>query len=175
MVSVFGRLTPRLQQAIVARHGWSSLLPVKELTSEAFLSGKNAVILAPTAGGKTEASMFPTLSNLVDRGGQYVSTRYRAVLRCAGMSQSMSGAGNCYDNAFMERCFGTIKTELQLVDYADHLKAQRELSSYLRYYNHARRHSSLGYDTPTKFKQNHPQQTAHPTSNRIRHPSALAT
>ncbi|MEZ6056981.1 MAG: IS3 family transposase [Planctomycetaceae bacterium] len=70
-----------------------------------------------------------------DRGGQYASTRYRAVLRRAGMSQSMSGAGNCYDNAVMESCFGTIKTELQLVDYADHLEAHRELISYVPYYN----------------------------------------
>ena len=49
-----------------------------------------------------------------DRGGQYAGKRYRAVLRRAGMQQSMSGAGNCYDNAFMESCFGTLKTELEL-------------------------------------------------------------
>jgi len=66
VVSVFARLSPRLQQAIVARLGWSSLRPVQELAGEALLSGKNAVILAPTAGGKTEASMFPTLSNLIE-------------------------------------------------------------------------------------------------------------
>ena len=69
MVSVFARLAPRLQQAIVARLGWSSLRPVQELAGDAILNGKNVVILAPTAGGKTEASMFPTLSNLVDHDG----------------------------------------------------------------------------------------------------------
>ena len=50
MVSVFARLAPRLQQAIVARLGWSSLRPVQELAGDAILNGKNVVILAPTAG-----------------------------------------------------------------------------------------------------------------------------
>ena len=66
LVSVFARFAPRLQQAIVARLGWTSLRPVQEEAGEAILDGKNAVVLAPTAGGKTEASMFPALSRLVD-------------------------------------------------------------------------------------------------------------
>jgi ATP-dependent Lhr-like helicase len=64
-VSVFSRLNPRLQQAIVARLGWSSLRPVQEQAGEALLDGLNAVVLAPTAGGKTEAAFFPTLSGLM--------------------------------------------------------------------------------------------------------------
>ncbi len=50
-----------------------------------------------------------------DRGGQYASTCYRSMLRRAGFRQSMSRADDCYDNAFMESCFGTIKTELESV------------------------------------------------------------
>jgi transposase InsO family protein len=53
-----------------------------------------------------------------DRGGQYAGKRYRAMLVRASMSQRMSAAGNCYDNTFMESCFGTIKTELSMKDYA---------------------------------------------------------
>jgi len=87
-----------------------------------------------------------------DRGGQYAGTKYRGVLRRAGMRQSMSGAGNCYDNAFMESCFGTIKTELELSEYADGVEAMRELSSYMHYYNIERRHSSLGYVSPAAFE-----------------------
>ena len=64
----------------------------------------------------------------------------------------MSGAGNCYDNAFMESCFGTIKTELELTEYVDAVEAVRELSSYVHYYNLERRHSSLGYVTPAEFE-----------------------
>lgn len=87
-----------------------------------------------------------------DRGGQYASGRYRAVLRRARIQQSMNAAGNCYDNAFMESCFGTIKTELELVEYRSGADALRELSSYVRYYNVERLHSSLGYVPPAQFE-----------------------
>ena len=87
-----------------------------------------------------------------DRGGQYAAADYRAVLRRAQIVQSMSNADNCYDNAFMESCFGTMKTELELSEYADSLEAVRELSSYIAYYNQNRRHSSLGYLTPAEFE-----------------------
>ena len=80
----------------------------------------------------------------------------------AGIVQFMSAAGNCYDNAFMESCFGTIKTELQLVDYADHTAAVRELTEYIRYYNFERRHSALGYDTPLEYEQRLAQATPPP-------------
>jgi transposase InsO family protein len=87
-----------------------------------------------------------------DRGGQYASGRYRDVLRRSGICQSMSAAGNCYDNAFMESCFGTIKHELELVEYASSAEALRELASYVRYYNADRIHSSLGYVSPAQFE-----------------------
>lgn len=88
-----------------------------------------------------------------DRGGQYASKRYRAVLRRSGMQQSMSAAENCYDNAFMESCFGTVKMELELVEYANGPEAVRELTSYIRYYNAERRHSSLGYVSPAEYER----------------------
>jgi putative transposase len=87
-----------------------------------------------------------------DRGSQYASSRYRQVLRRASMRQSMSAAGNCYDNAFMESCFGTLKSELEMAEYRDRMEAIRELSEYVRYYNVDRRHSSLGYLTPSSFE-----------------------
>lgn len=61
-MKAFARFDPLLQEKIVHRLGWSSLRPVQELAAEAILDGNNCVILAPTAGGKTEASMFPVLS-----------------------------------------------------------------------------------------------------------------
>lgn len=90
-----------------------------------------------------------------DRGGQYAGKRYRAVLRRAEMRQSMTAAESCYDNAFMESCFGTVKTELELVEYSGGPEAIRELSGYVRYYNQERRHSSLGYVSPAQF-ESHP-------------------
>jgi transposase InsO family protein len=87
-----------------------------------------------------------------DRGGQYASNHYRDVLRRSGMCQSMSGDDNCYDNAFMESCFGTVKTELELVEYSSSTEAFRELSTYIQYYNTDRQHSPLGYATPMEFE-----------------------
>ncbi len=74
------------------------------------------------------------------------------------MAQSMSDADSCYDNAFMESCFGTLKTELELGEYEDAVEAVRELSSYITYYNVDRRHSSLGYLTPIEFETQHAHQ-----------------
>jgi ATP-dependent Lhr-like helicase len=56
------RLHPHLQHAIVHDLGWRSLRPVQDLAIEAVLDGHNAVVLAPTAGGKTEAAVFPVFS-----------------------------------------------------------------------------------------------------------------
>lgn len=80
-MSVFARFAPRLQEAIVSRLGWSSLRPVQEQAGEALLAGNNAVILAPTAGGKTEASMFPALSELVARPVEGVGVLYVAPIK----------------------------------------------------------------------------------------------
>ncbi len=78
---MFSRFAPRLQQAIVARLGWTSLRPVQELSGEALLAGHNAVILAPTAGGKTEASMFPILSGMVSDAPEGVGALYIAPIK----------------------------------------------------------------------------------------------
>ena len=79
--SVFGRFAPRLQEAIATRLGWTSLRPVQELAGAAILDGKNAVVLAPTAGGKTEASMFPTVSLLLEHPADGVGAIYLAPIK----------------------------------------------------------------------------------------------
>ncbi len=73
--SAFARFPPRLQQAIASRLGWSSLREVQDLAGNAILDGNNAVVLAPTAGGKTEAAMFPVLANLLEHPGTGESVR----------------------------------------------------------------------------------------------------
>jgi transposase InsO family protein len=99
-----------------------------------------------------ERQPLPGLIHHSDRGGQYASHEYRAVLRRADMLQSMSREANVYDNAFMESCFGTIKTELEMVDYQSIAQAIREFGEYIRYYNLERKHSSLNYLTPHQFE-----------------------
>ncbi len=87
-----------------------------------------------------------------DRGGQYAGAKYRKVLARAEMKQSMSRADNCYDNAFMESCFGTIKTELEINYYCTMSIALKEISEYINYFNVVRRHSAIDYQSPTQFE-----------------------
>ena len=94
----------------------------------------------------------PGLVHHTDRGGQYAGKRYRSLLRRHAFQQSMSRAGDCYDNAFMESCFGTMKTELEMTEYEDQSQAVKAIGSYVSYYNTARKHSSLGYLTPIQYE-----------------------
>ena len=93
-----------------------------------------------------------------DRGGQYAGNRFRQILKRSSIRQSMSRADDCYDNAFMESCFGTIKTELEMTEYETVSEGERELGDYFSYYNRDRKHSSLGYQTPAQFESSHPGQ-----------------
>lgn len=96
----------------------------------------------------------PKLIHHSDRGGQYAGKEYRKIIKRAGMKQSMSRAGDCYDNAFMESCFGTIKTELEMTEYQNYNEALKDIRSYISYYNLERKHSALDYQTPSQFEQN---------------------
>ena len=87
-----------------------------------------------------------------DRGGQYAGKKYRKILARPKMLQSMSRAGDCYDNAFMESCFGTIKTELEMTTYDSFEQALKEIREYINYYNVLRRHSAIDYLSPTSFE-----------------------
>lgn len=111
-----------------------------------------ALVLAALREAIAARQPGPGLIHHTDRGGQYAGGEYRQVLGRARMKQSMSRADNCYDNAFMESCFGTIKTELEMEVYANLGVASEEIHDYLRYYDTKRRHSSLGYLTPWEFE-----------------------
>ncbi|HZO14678.1 MAG TPA: DEAD/DEAH box helicase [Polyangiaceae bacterium] len=79
--SGFFRLHPNLQHAVVHDLGWRELRPVQDLTIDAVLDGTNAVVLAPTAGGKTEASVFPVLSRILSEEAQPVAALYLCPIR----------------------------------------------------------------------------------------------
>lgn len=90
-----------------------------------------------------------------DRGGQYVDAEFRALLAAYGYEQSMSRAGETYDNPFAESLFSRYKAEL-LEDgvFRDVAEAQLETFDYIeRYYNPIRRHSALGYVSPAEFER----------------------
>lgn len=96
-----------------------------------------------------------------DRGGQYVDAGFRALLAAQGFEQSMSRAGETYDNAFAESLFSRYKAEL-LEDgaFRDALEAELEMFDYIeQYYNPLRRHSALGYVNPLEFELAYYQRT----------------
>lgn len=88
-----------------------------------------------------------------DRGSQYASYVYRTLLEQRGITVSMSRVGNCWDNAVVESFFSSLKTELLAdVDWGVHHEAEAAVASYLRFYNHQRLHSSLGYRSPAAYE-----------------------
>jgi ATP-dependent Lhr-like helicase len=80
-VTAFERLHPALQHHIVNSLGWSDLREVQSLSIDACLTGANTVILAPTAGGKTEAAFFPVISQLLTEGWTGLSILYVSPIR----------------------------------------------------------------------------------------------
>jgi len=90
-----------------------------------------------------------------DRGRQYASYAYQKLLRGYGITQSMSRSGNCYDNAYMESFFGTLKTELVHGErYRTRMEARLSIFEYVEvFYNRQRRHSALGYRSPEQYEE----------------------
>ena len=89
-----------------------------------------------------------------DRGSQYTSAAYRNCLTEALAQLSMSGAGNCYDNAVMESFFGTLKTECVTGPFSTRSLARTTIFEYLEvWYNRQRLHSTLGYHSPVDFEK----------------------
>lgn len=90
-----------------------------------------------------------------DRGSQYASAEYRALLTAHGAAASMSRRGNCWDNAVTESFFATVKVELvHESDWATRDEARRDIFEFIEvWYNRERRHSSLGYDTPVEYEE----------------------
>lgn len=89
-----------------------------------------------------------------DRGVQYACEDYQRLLEDSGIVCSMSGKGDCYDNAMMESFWATLKTELVYHEhYATRDQARASIFEYVEvFYNRKRLHSSLGYRSPEAFE-----------------------
>jgi putative transposase len=89
-----------------------------------------------------------------DRGSQYASQAYRAELAAHGMVASMSGTGDCYDNAVAESFFATLEFEwIMKSDWPTRADARRAIFRYIEtWYNRKRRHSTLGYVSPAAYE-----------------------
>lgn len=90
-----------------------------------------------------------------DRGSQYCSTEFQALITTYQMISSMSRKGNCWDNAVAESFFGSLKTErVFFTNYKTREEARRDITDYIEmFYNSKRRHSHLGYLSPREFEK----------------------
>lgn len=89
-----------------------------------------------------------------DRGSQYCSKSYQSLIETYSLIPSMSGKGNCYDNAACESFFHTLKVECIYQQSFQNIEAARsEIFWYIEaYYNRKRKHSTLGYLSPVNFE-----------------------
>lgn len=100
-------------------------------------------------------SPAPGLIHHSDRGSQYAAREYRKQLAQWQVSQSMSGAGNCFDNAVAESFFASLKKErLHHMVFATRTEAYDAVERYIDgFYNPTRRHSLLGYVSPLRYER----------------------
>ena len=89
-----------------------------------------------------------------DRGAQFASGAYRQALAAHGLVASMSRKGNCYDNAFIESFWSSLKYEtVYHRKFATRDEARTAVFDYIEsFYNRTRLHSSLGYLSPINFE-----------------------
>ena len=147
------------------REGWLYLAVVIDLCSRAVLGWKIDTSL------ETDSLIIPALDRGLaagvlqrgtifhsDRGCQYTSERFRARLKTSGMRQSMSAAGYCYDNAYCESFFATLKAEAFPENgIFENMKAAKlAIFDYIEtFYNSQRMHSSLNYHCPNDILDFH--------------------
>jgi len=88
-----------------------------------------------------------------DRAKQYASYVYKGLLNQYGLQSSMSRSGNCYDNAYIESFWGTLKKELVYGEkYLTRRDARLSIFEYIEvFYNRFRKHSALGYKSPEQY------------------------
>lgn len=145
---------------IWTRQGWLYLSVVLDLFSRGIVgwatSDRLHRALALSALQKALVMRQPEagLIHHSDRGSQYCAVDYQGELRRHGIRISMSGKGNCYDNAMVETFFKTLKSELVWrTTFQTRQDADQAMARYIDgFYNPVRRHSALNYQSPTQFE-----------------------
>jgi putative transposase len=141
--------------------GWLFLSPVMDLCRRKIscysISRKNDTALADDtldklfALGKLRGTIFHS-----DQGVLYTAKNWRRRLKKAGVRQSMSRRGNCWDNACMEHFFGTLKVEsgydeLLETGLLSYEETKKLIDNYIDYYNNERIQQNLGWKTPKEM------------------------
>jgi putative transposase len=112
------------------------------------------LVLSALSMAKHQRSTKNNLIHHSDQGSQYASIDFQASLKELNIMQSMSGRGNCYDNAVAESFFATLKTEEVDAPYQTRQQGKTSIFSYIEtFYNPKRRHSSLNYLSPIDFEK----------------------
>ena len=148
---------------IATDEGWLYLAGVKDLFNGELvgyaLGNRMTQDLVKQALFRAVAAKRPGkgLIHHSDRGSQYCAHAYQKLLRQFGMQTSMSRKGNCWDNAPMESCWGSLKNELaHHRHFVTREQARREITEYiLIFYNRVRKQARLGYLSPAAFGQNY--------------------
>jgi transposase InsO family protein len=147
---------------IATDEGWLYLAAVMDLFSRLIvgwaMDGRMTDALSQQALGMALTRRTPSLHSLLhhsDRGSQYTSGHYQALLERHNIQVSMSGTGNCYDNAPRESFFSLLKTELVHHErYATRQAAKTTIFDYIEvFYNRQRIHGALDYLTPVAFEE----------------------
>jgi putative transposase len=163
-----GRFTPTHPNAawvadltyLNTAEGWLYLAVILDLYARRVVGWATAPTLAttlPLAALRMAIARRRPSAGLVhhsDRGVQYASEAYRAVLAAHGLTCSMSRRGNCYDNAVIESFFSSMKQELPVERWGTRAAAHRDVADYIeRFDNPERLHSALGYQSPVAFER----------------------
>lgn len=133
--------------------GWSMAKSMEQALVQDALS---MAVQNRLSQGKVNSSAGQELLFHSDRGSQYAGQLFQQQLKEARIKSSMSGKGNCWDNAPTESFFASLKKEeVYKQKYHSHEQAKIRLFNYIEiFYNRNRRHSALGYLSPVDFERN---------------------
>ena len=141
------------------QHGWCYLAVVLDLASRRVIgwavhrSPAPDLVIAALIPALPRVPKHATLLHHSDRGIQYASDRFRALLAHHRITPSMSRTGDCWDNAPVESFFSSFKAEASPDQpWTDLHAATTAIRDYITFYNHRRLHSTLNYQSPAAFE-----------------------
>ena len=146
--------------------GWLYLAVILDLFSRKVVGMamsdrlKKEVVMTALSQALGRRELSGSLTHHSDKGSQYTSMGFQDMLKAQNIICSMSGTGNCFDNAVAESFFHTLKTEhIYFEEYETREQAKQSIFEYVEvFYNNQRRHSFLDYVSPSEFERGYQMQ-----------------